>query len=301
LEKIELLNRFSSRLVAIERRALLTRECYCSEIQCFLSFIESEKINLENADAGVLSLYLAMRRNIDKIESRTVSKAISALRSFFRFAMDERLINVNPAGILESPKSRIYLPDVMDKNKIEELLNTIDKESPLGLRDRALIELIYSAGLRISEIAGLNLKDIDIEGGFARVTGKGNKERLVLFGKEAAVQLKQYLQEVRPKLSGKVNKSNAFFISRNGRRLSRKSIWKNYVKYAVLAGTSSRLHTLRHSFATSMLEGGADLRTVQELLGHADLSTTQIYAHVDVSLLRKNHRRFLPKLNMMKQ
>jgi integrase/recombinase XerD len=301
LKKDELLNRFSSRLVAIERRAVLTRECYCFEIRRFFDYLESKKIQLESADASVLSSYLVMRRNDDKIDSRTASKAISALRSFFRFAMDERLVNNNPAGIIESPKRRIYLPEVMDKNTIEELLNTIDTKSPLGLRDRTLFELIYSAGLRLSEIAGLNLKDIDIGGGLAKVTGKGSKERLVLFGKEAAVLLKQYLQEARPKLSGKVNKSNALFIGRNGKRLSRKSIWKNYAKYAALAGVSSRLHTLRHSFATSLLEGGADLRTVQELLGHADLSTTQIYTHVDVGFLRENHRRFLPKLNMVKQ
>ena len=122
----------------------------------------------------------------------------------------------------------------------------------------------------------------------------------MLFGQEAVVWLKRYLQEARPKLAGKTNKSRAFFIGRSGNRLSRKGIWKNYAKYAAAAGTSSHLHTLRHSFATSLLEGGADLRTVQELLGHTDLSTTQIYTHVDVGLLRKNHKRYLKNLNTVK-
>jgi integrase/recombinase XerD len=143
--------------------------------------------------------------------------------------------------------------------------------------------------------------DIDVEGGLAKVKGKGNKERIVLFGSEAGSRLKQYLQEARPKLAGKTNKTQALFIGRSGKRLSRKGIWKNYAKNAGLTGASTHLHTLRHSFATGLLAGGADLRTVQELLGHADLSTTQIYTHVDVGVLRENHKRYLPKLNMVNQ
>jgi len=299
LENSELLDRFCSRLAAIERRAVLTRECYRFEIRRFLDFLKAEKISLENADAGVLSSYLAMRRNADKINSRSTAKVISALRSFFRFAMNEKFIKENPADIIESPKRKAGLPEVMDRETIDGFLNKIETKNPLGIRDRCLFELIYSAGLRVSESAGLNLRDVDIEEGIARVRGKGNKERLVLFGKEAVVWLRRYINEARGKLAGKTNKSGALFIGRSGKRLSRKGIWKNYAKWASLAGISSHIHTLRHSFATSLLAGGADLRTVQELLGHADLSTTQIYTHVDVGLLRENHRRFLPKLNIM--
>jgi integrase/recombinase XerD len=144
------------------------------------------------------------------------------------------------------------------------------------------------------------MRDIDIEGGFAKVRGKGDKERLTIFGREAAGWLYQYLCYERPKLAGKINKTQALFINRSGKRFSRKGIWKSYVKYAALAGISSRVHTLRHSFATSLLSGGADLRSVQELLGHADLATTQIYTHVNTSILRENHRRFLPKLKKVK-
>jgi integrase/recombinase XerD len=293
-----ILTRFCSRLVAIERRAILTKECYRLEIKCFLEYLESKKILLAGTDALILTEYLVMRTKTDNIKPRSTAKAISALRSFYRFAVDEGLVKDNPASLLESPKRKMNIPEVMDRETIEDLLEKIDISKPQGLRDKCLFELIYSAGLRVSEAATLNIKDVDIKGGVAKVRGKGNKERLVLFGKEAAGQLKQYLLHTRPKLAGKVNKTQALFISRNGKRLSRKGIWKNYSKLASLAGTSSHIHTLRHSFATSLLKGGADLRTVQELLGHVDLSTTQIYTHVDTTILRENHRRFLPKLHI---
>jgi len=297
LKNSELLARFCSRLVAIERLALLTKECYRLEIKCFLEYLESRKITLSQTDATFLTEYLVMRGNADKIKPRSIAKAISALRSFYRFAIDERLVESNPADVLESPKRKLNIPEVMDSKTIEDLLNVIDTSKPQGCRDRCLFELIYSAGLRVSEAVGLNIKDVDIDGGFAKVRGKGNKERIVLFGKEAAEKLKQYLQFARPELAGKINKTHALFIGRNGTRLSRKGVWKNYAKFACLAGTSSHIHTLRHSFATSLLAGGADLRTVQELLGHADLGTTQIYTHVDTAILRANHHRYLPKLN----
>jgi integrase/recombinase XerD len=196
----------------------------------------------------------------------------------------------------------MYLPEVLDREKVEELLAAVDIRTPRGLRDRAIYELIYSAGLRVSEAAGLNIRDIDLAGGLAKVRGKGSKERLAVFGPEAALWLARYLQEARPFLAegrGRQSprtRSPALFIGRSGKRLSRKGIWKNYVKAAALTGTGSRLHTLRHSFATEMLAGGADLRTVQELLGHADLSTTQIYTHVDVNVLKESHRRYMLKL-----
>jgi integrase/recombinase XerD len=293
----DILARYCSRLIAIERRSLLTKECYRLEIKNFLEYLEAKKTLLEKTDAAFLTDYLAMRKNKDNIKSRSTAKAISALKSFYRFALDEKFVKENPAELLESPKRKMNIPEVMDKKTIESLLGKIDTSNPQGCRDRCLFELIYSAGLRVSEAVNLNIKDIDIKGGMAKVKGKGNKERIVLFGKKAGALLKEYLQTARVELAGKTNKTNALFISRNGKRLSRKGIWKNYAKFACIAGTSSRIHNLRHSFATSLLAGGADLRTVQELLGHADLSTTQIYTHVDTAILRENHHRYLPKLN----
>ena len=304
MEKAELLKRFCSRIVAVERRSSLTKECYRLEIRRFLEFLEEKKKSLADTDASFIGEYLAMRLKEDGIKPRSAAKAISALRSFFRFAIDEGLTDNNPADILEGPKRRDMLPEVLDKETIEELLDIIDITTPVGCRDRCIFELIFSSGLRVSEAAGLNVKDIDIESGFAKVTGKGNKERLVLFGGEASEQLTKYLNFARPKLAGNEAINRSLFIGKRGKRLSRKSIWRNYAKYvrkaecANVTGVSSRLHALRHSFATSLLEGGADLRTVQALLGHADLSTTQIYTHVERSMLKENHRRYLPSLSL---
>ena len=180
------------------------------------------------------------------------------------------------------------------------MLALIDTKTSLGIRNRAIYELFYSAGLRISELVSLNLQDIVLSEGIARIRGKGSKERLAVFGPEAASWLKRYLEEARPVFLGN-RRSSAFFVSRQGKRLSRKGIWKNYKSLAAQAGISSRLHTLRHTYATELLAGGADLRSVQELLGHADLATTQIYTHVDSAYLRENHRQFLPKLKEWKE
>ena len=298
MDKTILLKKFCSRLVAVERKALLTRDCYKFEIKRFLDFLEAKNVLIGRADAGLLTEYIVTRHNEDKLDSRSVSKAVSALRSFYRFLLDEGLAKDNPAYLLESPKRRSTLPEVLDKDTVEDLLDKIGLDKPKGLRDKCLFELIYSSGLRVSEASGLNIRDIDFESRIAKIKGKGNKERLVIFGQEAYDQLKQYLSFTRPKLAGKANRNDALFISKGGKRLSRKGIWKNYAKYACLTGVSSHIHTLRHSFATSLLEGGADLRTVQELLGHSNLATTQIYTHVDTAILRENHRRFLPKLKV---
>jgi integrase/recombinase XerD len=158
-----------------------------------------------------------------------------------------------------------------------------------------LYELIYSAGLRISEAVRLNTEDIFLSENMAKVTGKGNKERLVVFGPDALHWIKRYLKEARPQLLG-IRKTKALFLGRSGKRLSRKGIWKNYKPIAINAGLSTKLHTMRHTFATELLAGGADLRSVQELLGHAEISTTQIYTHIDSSRLRDSHNKYLPRL-----
>jgi integrase/recombinase XerD len=220
------------------------------------------------------------------------------MRSFFRYLSDSGLRSDNPAARLEMPRRGIRIPAVLSRQKIESLLEATDSSKPLGIRNRALYELIYSAGLRVSEAVHLDLKNLYFNERIIRVRGKGDKERMAVFGDEAAQWLKRYLEEARPILAGSGLSKKAFFLARSGKRLSRKGIWKNYSLLAVLQGTSSKLHTLRHSFATELLAGGADLRQVQELLGHSDLATTQIYTHVDVSLLRENHRKYLPKLNI---
>lgn len=299
---ITLYDQFYSRLIAQERRSPLTAETYRMEARRFLDWLAAEGLELELVDSSGLSRYLDRRRKIDRIDSRSTAKAISALRSFFRFTMDESIRADNPAAVLEMPRQPLRLPEVLSRETVERLLNVVDSETPLGLRDRTIFELIYSAGLRVSEAVSLDLRDLELPdpvsgaaGGIARVRGKGNKERLVVFGDVAAFWLRRYLKESRPTLV-KHRHSRALFVGRSGKRLSRKGIWKNYARSTSLAGTSSHLHALRHSFATELLSGGADLRSVQALLGHSDLATTQIYTHVDVSLLRESHRKFLPRL-----
>jgi integrase/recombinase XerD len=296
-------DQFYSRLIAQERRSPLTAETYRMEVRRFLDWLAAEGLKPELVDSSGLSRYLERRRRIDRIDSRSTAKAISALRSFFRFTMDESIRTDNPASVLEMPRQPVRLPEVLSRETVERLLNVVNSETTLGLRDRTIFELIYSAGLRVSEAVSLDLRDLDLPepgpgasgGGIARVKGKGNKERLVVFGDIATFWLRRYLKESRPVLV-KHQHSRALFVGRSGRRLSRKGIWKNYARFTSLAGTSSHLHALRHSFATELLSGGADLRSVQELLGHSDLATTQIYTHVDVSLLRESHRKFLPRL-----
>jgi integrase/recombinase XerD len=290
-----LLDQYYSHLVSIERRARLTAETYRFEICFFLDWLKNENLGPEQADSRDLIRYLDLRKSRDGIDSRSVGKAVSVLRSFYRFMAAERLRPDNPAALLEGPRRTMRLPAVHSRELVDTMLNSVDTGTPTGLRDRALFEFIYSSGLRVSEAVTLNLGDIFFAEGIARVLGKGNKERLVVFGAEAEVWLKRYVEEARPILA-KGRQNAALFISRTGKRLSRKGIWKNYAGITAQIGMSSRIHSLRHSFATELLSGGADLRSVQELLGHADLATTQIYTHVDNSLLRDSHQRYLPKL-----
>jgi integrase/recombinase XerD len=291
------LDRFSAWLAAVERRSALTVAAYKQELRRFFEFTGSKGLEIKSVNVDQLAAYMAWRKDFGGLDSRSLAKAVSCLRSFFRFTMGEGMRPDNPASLLDSPKRRLKLPETMDRETVERLLATMDSETPLGLRDRALFELIYSSGLRISEAVGLNMRDMDFKESVALVKGKGNKQRFAVFGGEAAAWLKRYLGESRPLLAKGNSGCQAIFVIRGGKRLSRKGIWKNYSKYATLAGTGTKVHTLRHSFATGLLEGGADLRTVQALLGHADLGTTQIYTHVDAGLLKESHRKYLPRLD----
>lgn len=295
-QNLDDLEKFCARLAAVERRSHLTVVTYRLELGSFLEYLRGRGLGIQAVTTDQVVAYLEWRKEKHRISSRSAAKAISCLRSFFRFAVAEGIRVDNPVAFLESPRRRMTLPETMDRETVERLLAVIDPGKPLGLRDRALFEMIYSSGLRVSEAAGLNVRDIDFKESVARVRGKGSKERLAVFGSEAASWLKRYLGEARPNLAEGGGRGSALFVGRSGKRLSRKGIWKNYVRYAALAGTGSRVHTLRHSFATGLLKGGADLRTVQALLGHADLATTQIYTHVDPALLRESHRKFLPVL-----
>jgi integrase/recombinase XerD len=279
----------------VERLSRLSVETYLAEIRRFIDYAGEGAVA---ADSAALTRYLDERAVQDGIGPRSAAKAIAALRSFFRFVIDEGLRKDNPAGLLETPRREERLPEALPGEAVDALLALIKTDTPAGLRDRALFELVYSSGLRVSEAVGLDIDDCFFDEALVRVTGKGGKERFVPFGSAAETALRAYLNEARPHFLKTGRKSNALFLNRMGRRLGRKGIWKNYAALAAQNGVSSKLHSLRHSFATELLAGGADLRSVQELLGHADIATTQIYTHVAVSRLEEEHKKYMPRLEM---
>ncbi len=197
-------------------------------------------------------------------------------------------------ALLDPQKQRLSIPRVLKPEEVEQLLAACHGETPQAIRDRALYELVYSCGLRVSEATALTLDRVALGERVVRVMGKGSRERMVPIGERAVRDLKEYLAKGRPYLAGK-RRVNWVFLARGGRRLSRGMVWKNLKRAAALAGLDSKVHTLRHSFATHLLQGGADLRSVQEMLGHADISTTQIYTHVSQELLKRTHEQFHPR------
>jgi len=226
----------------------------------------------------------------------TVSRALVAIRMFFRYMAAERLVPKDATEHLESPRLWQTLPEVLNRVAVDRLLAAPDPaHDRLPLRDRAVLEFLYATGARASEAADLTLDSVNREGGYVHCVGKGRKERIVPIGRRALTALDAYLETERPRLDRLGNPQ--LFLTHSGRRLGRETIWRLVKKYARRAGVSPRVspHTLRHSFATHLLEGGADLRAVQEMLGHVDISTTQVYTHVDQSRLKAIHRKFHPR------
>jgi integrase/recombinase XerD len=226
----------------------------------------------------------------------SIRRSVSAIRTYFKFLVGEGQLQADPSERLEAPKKWRTLPEVLSVEEASHLLGSVSIDERLAFRDRALLELAYGAGLRVSEWIGLGTQDVLLEDGVARVFGKGSKERLVPIGRAAIGAVGMYLRELRPRLEKGEGKGRLFLNAR-GRPLSRMGAWKILRKYVELAGITKHVspHTLRHSFATHLLEGGADLRAVQEMLGHADISTTQIYTHVDREYLRSVHKQFHPR------
>lgn len=227
----------------------------------------------------------------------SITRTLSSLRSYHTFLTSEKGLKQNPAQLLEAPRRPRKLPVVLTIAEVEALLEAITPTSPLKKRDRALVELLYSAGLRVSEACELKVNCLLIDRGFIRVVGKGSKERLVPIGPRAVKALNIYLTHVRPGLARRGRSQERVFLSRTGRPLTRMMVWNLLKKYARQAELEKPVspHTLRHSFATHLLEGGADLRAVQEMLGHADITTTQIYTHLDREYLKEVHRTFHPR------
>lgn len=230
------------------------------------------------------------------LAASSMRRAISSLRTWYRFLLSEGVVAVDPSERLEAPRRWRALPDVLSAAEVDRLIGAVGLEEPFCFRDRAMLELAYSAGLRVSEWTGLGMSDVALEAMVVRVFGKGGKERLVPIGRQAAGAVAVYLRELRPRLEQGEGQGRLFLNAR-GRPLSRMGAWGILRKYVETAGITKSVtpHTLRHSFATHLLEGGADLRAVQEMLGHADISTTQVYTHVDREHLRQVHRQHHPR------
>ncbi len=260
---------------------------YEADLRSFLSFLRENTMDLHEVTENTLFLYLVRLRR-KQFTNRTMARHLSSLRGLFQFLTEEGLVKENPAILLENPKIPKLLPEVLSVVEVQTLVEQPDTGCKLGFRDRTMLELLYAAGLRVSELVSLTTLDFDSQTGLLKVWGKGGKERLVPLHQTAHDLLSAYLSSWRRSFSPV---EATIFCNRSGRGLTRQAVWKMIKKYAAQAGIRKHIspHTLRHSFATHLLEGGADLRTVQTLLGHADISATEIYTHVQGKRLRQIH------------
>ncbi|MGD0651560.1 MAG: site-specific tyrosine recombinase XerD [Verrucomicrobiia bacterium] len=292
-----LVDAFLDHLTVERGLAANTRTAYCTDLSQFVSFLRRHRIDqINSVQRQHITDYLMEQRNRG-LTARSVSRHLAAIRMFCRFLFREKILATDITQTIDSPKLWHTLPHTLDYQEVERLLAAPPTCAKLGLRDKAMLELMYATGLRVSEVAKLTLSEINFEAGFLRTVGKGSKERIVPVGKQAICWVQRYLQETRP-LVGKDGRNRAeVFLSTRGGPLSRKTIWHLIKKYARHAGITKNItpHTLRHSFATHLLDNGADLRVIQEMLGHADISTTQIYTHVDQGRLKDTHYRFHPR------
>ena len=273
-----------------------TLDSYGSDMAMYLSFLEENKIiDISETDTPVILKHLISMRNAG-LGARSRARHLVTIRGFYRFLVQEKILKHDPTRLIDLPKSGLKLPDVLSVEEVRLLLSTPDVKTPAGSRDAAMIELLYAAGLRVSELINLKLQDVNLEAGFVRVFGKGSKERVVPIGLFAKQRIDDYLKTARPLILKNIP-SRYLFVARAGKPMTRQGFWKLIKRYALKAGFNKKItpHSLRHSFASHLLEGGADLRAVQLMLGHVDISTTQIYTHVAREHLKKIHEKFHPR------
>ncbi len=273
-----------------------TLEAYSFDIVDFAAFAEDKGCHRPEAATTKLVLKWLSKLKKSGASPSSMARKLSSIRGFFRFLLMESRIKTSPTAVIGNPKTGRKLPLVLTPQEVTRLMEQPDTSSPTGLRDRAMLEVMYSCGLRASETVMLKMSQINFHEALLKVVGKGNKERIVPLGEEANHWLKEYTEKARPGLLKKA-KSYYCFVGRGGRPITRQRLWQLIKKYSLMAGLSEKVypHCLRHCFATHLLEGGADLRAVQLLLGHSDITTTQIYTHLDSGYLRKIHRAFHPR------
>ncbi len=289
-----LLDQFINHLRVERGLADNTIESYSRDLIRFLQFLESRKISPFHVTQDHIMDYMGSLEGV--LSVRSAARNLSAVKIFFRFLVSDGKIKSSPARLLESPKLPQRLPGVLTHHEVERLLSQPDVSKPRGQRDKAMLELLYATGLRVSELVGLKVSDINLEAGYVRTIGKGSKERMVPMGEKALKALRDYLSDGRIGLLKKGRSPN-LFLNPRVQPITRQGFWKIIKKYGVLAGINKEItpHILRHSFASHLLEGGADLRAVQVMLGHADISTTQIYTHVTRERLKQIHEKYHPR------
>ena len=283
--------------IAVERGlAKNTLSAYTRDLKKYLEFLAGKKATNPNSIAREHVTAFMMSLKKDGLSTTSICRNLAAIKMFHRFLVRESFSKEDPTTLIDTPKLFKRVPEVLSQKEIDLILQVAQKAGTKNKRDYAIVELFYASGMRVSELVDLKLTSINFDIGFVRALGKGSKERLIPIGKKAREALAYYCEKVRPKLL-KTASTDILFLSQQSKKLSRQSVWKIIKAYASLAGIKKNIkpHTLRHTFATHLLEHGADLRSVQEMLGHADISTTQIYTHVDRERLKSVHKEFHPR------
>ena len=296
LDLSKLIDQFLNYLLVEKGLSRATLESYSADLLRYADFMQQTGQDTVSAEDTALILKHLINLRNEGLGARSRARHLVSLRGFYRFLAHEKVLPLDPSKLVDLPKTTLKLPDVLSQAEVQRLLNAPDGLKPSGLRDAAMLEVLYAAGLRVSELIRLKVQDVQLEAGFVRVMGKGSKERIVPIGQYAREKVLFYLEHARARMV-KERSSPYLFVARAGRPLTRQGFWKLLHRYARAAGLYKKVtpHSLRHSFASHLLEGGADLRAVQVMLGHADISTTQIYTHVASDRLKELHRRFHPR------
>lgn len=292
----ELIDSFLSYLSVEKGLAKNTLSSYGDDLVSYTAFLKNSRIeSLSKVTKNDVVNFMLYQK--DKgLAANSIARRLAAVKVFHRFLLRERILPLDPTSLIDSPKLWKKVPETLSLNEVEALINAPDTRGAQGIRDKAIMETLYATGMRVSEAVNLRKDNVNMEVGFLRCIGKGDKERVIPLGKKAIASIKRYLELSRPKLL-KAKQSELLFVSRLGSRISRQSFWKIIKKYARVAGLKKpiRPHIMRHSFATHLLERGADLRSVQEMLGHSNISTTQIYTHINKDRLKAIHKQFHPR------
>jgi integrase/recombinase XerD len=291
-----LIDQFLNYLVVEKGLSKKTLDAYSRDIIRYRDFLSENKINrFSEEDTPLLLQHLILLRK-SGLGARSRARHLVSIRGLYRFLVEEKILRHDPARLIDLPKVSLKLPHVLSIQEIELLLEAPDAKKTTGVRDAAMLELLYAAGLRVSELVNVKIQDVNLEAGFVRIFGKGSKERIVPIGQHAKEKINFYLKSARP-IYLRQSPSPYLFVARAGRPMTRQGFWKLLRRYAMQTGLHKKIspHSFRHSFATHLLQGGADLRAVQIMLGHVDISTTQIYTHVTRDRLKQLHQKFHPR------